>query len=203
MKLLNKFLKSEYLNIQFATVACLTNVFNKLWLNYDENKMSCVKIQEIHSKLADELQLQDLSVEQENDVDRKVCIVSTRLQSYCSIIGSCFPLRKQMWFNLIEFCCQHLKLGESELNLFVFNQKKKNRISIRDRHSLHTILTDFHLQFNNYNFQLIQKSQRKSCESSAWTYSKKNHRICFVICFHFYSRHGLTTTTCCCCFHQI
>lgn len=116
MTLMNKFLQSDYLNIQFATVACLANIFNKRWLNYNENDISCVKIQEFYSKLVGELQMQELSIEQGSDVDRKTCIVSTRLQLYCSIIGSCYSLRKQMWFGLIEFCCQQLKLSERNLN---------------------------------------------------------------------------------------
>lgn len=115
MTLMNKFLQSDYLNIQFATVACLANIFNKRWLNYNENDISCVNIQEFYSKLAGELQMQELSIEQGSDVDRKTCIVSTRLQLYCSIITSCYSLRKQMWFGLIEFCCQQLKLSERKL----------------------------------------------------------------------------------------
>lgn len=116
MILLNKFLQSEYLNIQFATVACMTNIFNKHWLNYDEDEISSAKVQDFHKKLAGELQVHELSIEQTADVDRKTCIVATRLQLYCSIIGSCYTLRKQMWFGLIEFCCNQLKLSERKQN---------------------------------------------------------------------------------------
>lgn len=107
-------LHSKHLNIQLATVKCLTNVFNKRWLRYDETEVSCGKIQEFHVNLANELQINQLSAEQECDIDRKTCDVSTQVQLYCSIIGSCYSLRKQMWFGLIEFCYQQLKLSECE-----------------------------------------------------------------------------------------
>lgn len=106
------FLKSEYLNIQFAAVSCLTNIFNKQWLNSDEDKVNCINIQNFHKDLIERLEIDELAVKPEYDIDRKTCIVATRLQFYCSIIGVCYPLRKQTWFDLIEFCGIELKLNE-------------------------------------------------------------------------------------------
>lgn len=106
------FLNSEYLSIQFAAVSCLTNIFNKQWLNFDEDTVKCVEIQNFHKTLIEQLEINELCVNPEYDVDRKTCIVATRLQFYCSIIGVCYPLRKQTWFDLIEFCGEQLKLNE-------------------------------------------------------------------------------------------
>lgn len=106
------FLTSEYLNIQFAAVSCLTKIFNKHWLHFDGDKVNCVEIQNFHKTLIEKLEINNLAVKSEYDVDRKTCIVATRLQFYCSIIGVCYPLRKQMWFDLIEFCGVELKLNE-------------------------------------------------------------------------------------------
>ncbi|XP_055323121.1 serine/threonine-protein kinase ATM isoform X2 [Sitodiplosis mosellana] len=111
---LHRFLQSKYLTIQFATVACLTDIFNKNWLIYQEDEVNCLAIQEFHTKLVEKLNIDELSVEDVNDIDRKTCIVSTRLQLYCSIIGACYPLRRRTWFYLIAFCGQHLKMNEGK-----------------------------------------------------------------------------------------
>lgn len=121
------FLKSDYLNIQFAAVSCLTQIFNKQWLNFKEDEVSCVTIQEFHKKLMERLEIKELSVSPDSDNDRKSCIISTRLQLYCSIIGVCYPLRKQTWFDLIEFCGEQLKLNEgfsnNRIKLFSINKR--------------------------------------------------------------------------------
>ncbi|XP_031619505.1 serine/threonine-protein kinase ATM [Contarinia nasturtii] len=112
---LQRFLQSEYITIQFTAVQCLTNIFNKKCLNYDEERISCVTVQNFHTNLMEKLEIDQLSVEQENDRDRKMCIVSTRLQLYCSIIGVCYPLRRQTWFNLIELCGQQLNMDQIKI----------------------------------------------------------------------------------------
>lgn len=106
------FLHSECYNIQLATVSCLTNIFNKKWLNYNEDEVSCLKIQQFHVDLEKNLKIGELTVAQQNDNDRKTCIASVRMQIYCSLIGICYPLRKITWFGLIEFCRQQLELNE-------------------------------------------------------------------------------------------
>lgn len=78
--------------------------------------MSCLKVQKFHEDLEESLEIGRLSVDKENDSDRKACIVAVRLQLYCSIIGMCYPLRKKMWFNLIEFCSQQLQLNEGKFS---------------------------------------------------------------------------------------
>lgn len=74
--------------------------------------MNCLTIQNFHIQLMEKLEIDKLSVDEVNDIDRKTCIVSTRLQLYCSIIAACYALRRQTWFNLIAFCGQHLKMNE-------------------------------------------------------------------------------------------
>lgn len=121
---LQRFLQSEYLTIQFTAVECLTNIFNKKCLNYDEEKTSCVTVQNFHMKLMESLEIEQLSVDQENDPDRRMCIIATRLQLYCSIIGICYPLRRETWFNLIELCGNQLNMDQGKKRICSF--KKKN-----------------------------------------------------------------------------
>lgn len=106
------FLKFEYYNIQMAAVSCLTKIFNKEWLQLNEDQISCLSVQKTHVKLEKELKIDELSVVKVNDNDRKACIASVRIQLYCSIIGVCYPLREEIWFNLIEFCGQQLELND-------------------------------------------------------------------------------------------
>lgn len=47
-------------------------------------------------------------------IDRKANVFATYLQLYSSIIGSCFVLRRQMWFQLIDFCCNQIQLKEEK-----------------------------------------------------------------------------------------
>lgn len=105
------FLRSEYFTIQIATVSCLTSIFDKLWLNH-EDQVNCLVVQQFHMDLAESLKIDDLSVAQQTDIDRKTCIASTRIQLYCSIIGMCYALRKDMWFKFVEFCSQNMNLSE-------------------------------------------------------------------------------------------
>lgn len=111
---LKHFLKSDYLYIRFATVTCLTSIFNKQWLHYNEDEISCRIIQNFHSNLMKELEIEELSIDPGKDNDWKSCLVATRLQLYCSVIGVCYPLRRQAWFGVIEFCSETLKLNEGK-----------------------------------------------------------------------------------------
>lgn len=77
------FLKSDYLNIQFAAVSCFTNIFNKNWLHFNEDEVSGLTIQHFHRNLKERLEIHALSACSDSDVDRKTCIISTRLQIYC------------------------------------------------------------------------------------------------------------------------
>lgn len=108
------FLRSEYYTVQIATVACLTSIFDKSWLSCNENEVNCLIVQEFHMDLADKLEIDELSATDGDDIDRKACIASTRLQLYCSIIGRCYALRKEMWFKLVEFCNQKLGLNDGK-----------------------------------------------------------------------------------------
>lgn len=108
------FLRSEYFTIQIATVSCLTSIFDKRWLTHNNDEVNCLKIQEFHVNLAKSLDINGLSTIEESDIDRKACIASTCIQLYCSIIGTCFALRKEMWFQLVEFCSQKMKLNEGK-----------------------------------------------------------------------------------------
>lgn len=110
------FLRSDYYTIQMATVACLTSIFDKRWLKYNKDEVNCLTIQKFHVGLAKSLEINALSVIEENDVDRKACIASVCVQLYCSVIGMCYALRKEMWFQIVEFCSQKLKLNDGELN---------------------------------------------------------------------------------------
>lgn len=105
------FLKSDYFAIQLAAVKCLTNIFNKKWLNLNEDQISCLTVQNFHVKLENNIQINELSMTMDEN-DRKTCLASIRIQMYCSIIGVCFPLRMKTWFNLIEFCNQQLDLSD-------------------------------------------------------------------------------------------
>lgn len=121
---MQNFLKSDYYNIQVAAVSCLTKIFNKEWLQLNEDQISCLSVQKIHVKLEEELKttiLDGLSVKEMNDNDRRACIASVRVQLYCSIIGVCYSLREDNWFNLIEFCNQQLELNDgNEFTCCVF-----------------------------------------------------------------------------------
>lgn len=118
-------LQSDHYNIQLATVSCLTHIFNKKWLHYDENAANCAKIQRFHMDLEERLKINELKINEENDIDRNTCISSIRLQFYCSIIGVCYALRKNTLFKLIEFCRQELDLSQGNLWL---KQREKNAI---------------------------------------------------------------------------
>lgn len=106
------FLRSEYYTVQIATISCLTSIFDKRWLSYNNDEVDCLKIQDFHVDLAKSLEINGLSNIDENDTDRKACIASICIQLHCSIIGMCYALRKEMWFQMIEFCSQTLKLNE-------------------------------------------------------------------------------------------
>lgn len=111
------FLRSEYYTIQIATVSCLTSIFDKRWLNHNNDEINCLEIQEFHVDLAKSLEINGLSTIDESDMDRKACIASTCIQLYCSIIGTCYVLRKEMWFQTVEFCSQKLKLNDGKLSM--------------------------------------------------------------------------------------
>lgn len=111
IKFLMYFLRSEYFTIQMATVSCLTSIFDKYWLN-NENQVNCLAVQKFQMDLAESLKIDELSIAPENDIDRNTCIASTRIQLYCSIIGMCYALRKEMWSKLVEFCSQNMSLTE-------------------------------------------------------------------------------------------
>lgn len=100
-----------------ATVSVLANIFNKKWLNYNEDEISCLVVQKFHIDLDLHLKIDDLQINQGDDIDRKTCIASVRLQLYCALIGICYTLRKQTWFKLIEYvsCGQQLELNEGNL----------------------------------------------------------------------------------------
>lgn len=78
--------------------------------------------------LLEKLQINQSPLGDDDSIDRKTCVLSTRLQLYCSIIGSCFVLRKQIWFNLIDLCCNQIQLESGEfykdhafqLNLIIY-----------------------------------------------------------------------------------
>lgn len=108
------FLRSEYYTIQLATVSCLTSIFDKRWLTYNKDDVNCLVIQQFHMDLAENLDINELSLIEGCDIDRNACIASTCIQLYCSIIGKCYALRKQMWFEIVEFCSQKLKLNEGQ-----------------------------------------------------------------------------------------
>lgn len=117
LNILKKFLVSEYLQIQLATVECLTNIFNKHWLCPDPDSVDCLSIQNFHLELFDKLGLNQMSRCDGDDgitMDRKVNMFATYLQLFSSIIGSCFVLRRQMWFQLIDFCCNQIELKEQK-----------------------------------------------------------------------------------------
>lgn len=105
LTILSKFLNSEYLLIQLTTVECLTNIFNKDWLCPDPESVDCVFLQDFHTKLLEKLNINQIQLNSDDGIDRKTCVLSTRLQLYCSIIGSCFVLRQEMWFKFIAMRC--------------------------------------------------------------------------------------------------
>lgn len=111
------FLRSEYYTIKIATVSCLTSIFDKRWLNHNNGEINCLEIQEFHVVLAKSLEINGLSTIEENDLDRKACIASTCIQLYCSIIGTCYALRKETWLQMVELCSQKLKLNDGKLSM--------------------------------------------------------------------------------------
>lgn len=111
------FLSSEYYTIQIATVSCLTSIFDKRWLNHNNGEINCLEVQEFHVNLAESLKINELSTIEESDMDRKACIASTCIQLYCSIIGTCYALRKEMWLQMVEFCSQKLKLNDGKSSI--------------------------------------------------------------------------------------
>lgn len=107
---LNKFINSDYLAIQFVTVQALSKMFNKQWLMQGRDQSDCLEMQEFHVKLLESLKLDKLSYDANDEIDRKACVFAARLQLYCSIFGTCYALRKQIWFRMVEFCCHELQL---------------------------------------------------------------------------------------------
>lgn len=116
IKYLMNFLRSEYYTIQIATVSCLTSILDKSWLCYNEDEVNCLVVQQFHMDLVESLKIDELTVAEDSDTDCKASTASTRLQLYCSIIGMCYALRKEMWFKLVEFSNQNLKLNDGRLN---------------------------------------------------------------------------------------
>lgn len=115
------FLRSEYFTIQIATVSCLTSIFDKCWLSCNKDDVNCLVVQQFHMDLAENLEINELSVIEGCDIDRKACIASTCIQLYCSIIGKCYALRKEMWFRIVEICSQKLILDECKsLQIIIF-----------------------------------------------------------------------------------
>lgn len=122
LNVLKKFLASEYLSIQLVTVECLTNIFNKQWLCPDLDSVDCLSIQNFHLELFDALNLNQMPRCDGDDgitMDRKANVFATYLQLFSSIIGSCFVLRRQMWFQLIDFCRNQIKLKEEKTLKFI------------------------------------------------------------------------------------
>lgn len=120
LNVLNKFLASEYLPIQLATIECLTNIFNKHWLCPDlDSDSDCLSIQNFQMEVFGKLNLNEMPRFDSDDVgimtmDRKANLQVTYLQLYASIIGCCFVLRRQMWFQLIDFCCNQIELKKDK-----------------------------------------------------------------------------------------
>lgn len=108
------FLRSEYFTIQIATVSCMTSIFDKRWLNCNNEDVNCLVVQQFHMDFVENLNINELLVTDESDIDRRACIASTCIQLYCTIVGKCYALRKKMWFRIIELCTQKLKLNEGQ-----------------------------------------------------------------------------------------
>lgn len=111
---LRPFLSSDNSKVQFAVVKSFAYIFDKTWLCKGNKDADRIAICEFHVNLFKELKINEFAAESDADSDKKCRFVSTRIQLYCSIIGKCFILRRENWFNLSEFCCVNMKLPKGE-----------------------------------------------------------------------------------------
>lgn len=116
---LNKFVNFDNLSVQFAAIHALSKIFNKNWVSpwdiNNEIRMNSLPVQEFHQAVLESLRLDKLTSIEGDEIDRKTCVVAARLQLYFSIVGACYSLRKQMWFETIEYCCHYLKMKPKRL----------------------------------------------------------------------------------------
>lgn len=120
---LNKFVNFDNLSVQFACINALSKIFNKKWINpwdiTNESRMSSLPVQEFHEAVLDSLRLDKLTSKEDDEIDRKTCVMAARLQLCFSIIGACYSLRKQIWFQTIEYCCHYLKMKPERMTAIV------------------------------------------------------------------------------------
>lgn len=106
---------SNYALIQYATIESLTKIFDKNWLKYEEDE--CLTVKEFHTQLFGALKINEMTINGANDVDRNASNLSVRLQMYCSLISSCFVLRKEIWFRFFDLCCHEIQLKQGQFDM--------------------------------------------------------------------------------------
>lgn len=104
------FLKSDDIRIQFEAVTSLTYIFNHRWIN-DEVAVGDGPIyMDILQKLYGAVRASFLPTLPTENSDKKSCDLAVRAQLHCSIVASCFCLRKENWFRLFELCCFSMQI---------------------------------------------------------------------------------------------
>lgn len=122
----------DLLSITFATVECLTQLFNKNWLNCNDQTFSCMEISDFQLNLFQKMHLNDLKIATDDNADKKCRTLATRIQMHCALIANCFSLRRENWFNLIEFCCHDIELNNGKVVLYfsiIFHLYKQKKIN--------------------------------------------------------------------------
>lgn len=122
---LNKFVIFDNLSVQFASIHALAKIFNKDWINpweiSNRNRTNSLAVQEFHEFVLKSLKFDKLTATSDDEIDRKSCVVATRLQLCFSVVGACYSLRKQVWFETVEYCCHYLKLKPERMTAIVQN----------------------------------------------------------------------------------
>lgn len=164
---LKKFICFDYVSVQLIAVQTLTKIFNKSWLLQHRDEMVSSDTQTFHLKLLEGLELDRLVYNTDDDIDRKACNFATRLQLYCSIFGTCYPLRKQIWFRIVEFCCHELQLKADKVERVI--QRLCNDILHANPSDMLEYLTSGLIEFwieHNYHLSELPWYLTK-CQSSA------------------------------------
>lgn len=127
---LKNFLKSENIRIQFETVESLTYIFNHKWLS-DQVTADDLSRTDILEKLYGDVCTSFPEVSPTDDIDKKSGDLAIQAQFHCSLVASCFCLRKENWFRLFELCCFSIQIRKGK-----FITPLKRIIIYSDQHEI-------------------------------------------------------------------
>lgn len=114
-KTLKYFLKSENIRIQFEAVRSLTYIFNQKWLSGQPTVDDGVSLTDILCQIYGDVSSNLPEISPEDDFDKKSSKLAVRVQFHCSIVASCFCLRRENWFRLFELCCVIMRIRKGKL----------------------------------------------------------------------------------------